>query len=72
MAYSIRKVRILNQYGNADTRVNRLMTHQAVILDFINKRVSYVSLAKAASSVKPKAGMTFSAQSSSPPRPKSK
>jgi hypothetical protein len=40
---------------------------QAVILDYVNKTVSYVSVSKAVSKVKPKAGMTFSAEQSVPP-----
>ncbi|MGZ4333879.1 MAG: hypothetical protein ACXVRK_13350 [Gaiellaceae bacterium] len=43
------------------------MKTQAVILDYVNKTVSYVSVGKVASKVKPKAGTTFSAEPSVPP-----
>jgi hypothetical protein len=56
IAYSTLTAPILNQ-----------VKAQAVILDFINKQVSYVSVAKVAKSMKPRAGTTFSGQASVPP-----
>ena len=43
------------------------MTHNAVILDFVKKSVTYVTPAKMAKAAKPKAGLRFSAQASTPP-----
>lgn len=45
------------------------MSHQAVVLDFVKKSVSYVDLGKASTATKSKKPVDFSAQPSVPPAP---